>query len=295
MASTGVARVGNNLPSRNFIPEVWSMRMQAKFYASTVVPAIANTDWEGEIRDSGSVVHIRIRPTVPVDDYVVNEDLSYSDLEDEKFTMNIDKAKMFAFKCDDVDKAQMDIKVMEEATTDANHSMKIAVDVDVLANTHASATTDLISGGGQLTKINILEYIVDVATELNELNVPKEGRWGVLAPWVYGLINKSDLKDASLAGDGKSILRSSNDYVGTIAGISFHESNLLAGASTASSAAPTNLMFGTKHAISFASQLKKVERIKQLQNTFGAAVRGLNVYGYQVTKADALVRVQGFK
>ena len=117
MASTGVARTGNNLQQRNFIPEVWSMRMQAKFYASTVVPAITNTDWEGEIKESGSIVHIRIRPTVPISNYVVNEDISYSDLEDEKLVLNIDKAKMFAFKCDDVDKAQMDIKVMEEATT----------------------------------------------------------------------------------------------------------------------------------------------------------------------------------
>jgi len=148
------------------------MRMQAKFYASTVVPAITNTDWEGEIKESGSIVHIRIRPTVPISNYVVNEDISYSDLEDEKLVLNIDKAKMFAFKCDDVDKAQMDIKVMEEATTDANFQMKIAVDNDVLANIHGSAGTD--TGTNQWIRVNVLDQIVDVATELDELNVPKE-------------------------------------------------------------------------------------------------------------------------
>jgi len=267
--------------------------MQAKFYANTVVPAITNTDWEGEIKESGSVVHIRVRPTVPVDDYVVNQDISYSDLEDEKLTLNIDKAKMFAFKCDDVDKAQMDIKVMEEATTDAQFQMKIAVDNDVLANIHGSATTDTTTL--QWTKVNVLEIIVDVATNLCELNVPKEGRWGVLAPWQFGLIAKSDLKDASLAGDGTSIIRGRNDYVGSIAGFKFYESNILDGASVATSATPTHSMFGTKHATAFASQLKKVERIRQLQNTFGAAVRGLNVYGYQVVKADALVDAPAYK
>lgn len=293
MASTGVSRTGNNLSQRNFIPEVWSMRMQAKFYASTVVPAITNTDWEGEIRDAGGIVHIRIRPTVPVDNYVVNQDLSYSDLEDEKLTLPIDKAKTFSFKCDDVDKAQMDIKVMEEATTDANFQMKIAIDNDVLANIHGSAGTD--TGTNQWTKINVLDQITDVATSLCELNVPKEGRWGVLAPWQFGLISKSDLKDASLAGDGTSILRTRNDFVGTIAGFKLHESNILAGASTASVGTPTHSLFGTKHAVTFASQLKKVERIAQLQHTFAAAIRGLNVYGFTVVKADALVDAPAYK
>jgi hypothetical protein len=267
--------------------------MQVKFYAETVTPMISNTDWEGEIKESGSVVHIRIVPTVMVDDYTVNQDLSYQDLEDEKDTLNVDKAKFFAFKVDDVDKAQMDIKVMDKATVDANNGMKIAIDVDVLANVHGSATTDL--GTAQWTKVNVLEQIVDQGTELDELNVPKEGRWGVMAPWQCGLVQKSDLKDASLAGDSKSIIRKHSSYMGAIAGFDLMASNLLDGASTATTAAPTHSMFGTKHAITFANQLKKVERIAQLQNTFGAAVRGLNVYGYKVIKADALVDAPAYK
>jgi hypothetical protein len=238
-------------------------------------------------------VHIRIVPTVLVDDYVVNQDLSYQDLEDEKDTLDVDKAKTFSFKCDDVDKAQMDIKVMEKATVDAQHSMKIAVDTDVLANVHGSATTDL--GTQQWTKVNVLEIIVDQATELYELNVPAEGRWGVLAPWQFGLIQKSDLKDASLAGDSQSIIRKNQNYVGNIAGFDLMQSNLLDGASTATSGSPTHSMFGTRHGVTFANQLKKVERIAQLQNTFGAAVRGLNVYGYKVIKADALVDAPAYK
>lgn len=293
MASVGVARTGNNLQQRNFIPEVWSLRMQVKFYANTVTPAITNNDWEGEIKESGSQVHIRIVPTVTIDDYVVNQDISYQDLEDEKDTLDIDKAKIFAFKVDDVDKAQMDIRVMEKATGDAQQQMKIEVDTDVLSNVAASATT--VIADAQWTKVNVLENIVDARTELDELNVPKEGRWGVLAPWQYGLIGKSDLKDASLSGDDTSIIRKNSNYVGNIAGFNLLESNLLVGASTASSATPTDSLFGTKHAITFANQLRKVERIAQLQNTFGAAVRGLNVYGYKVIKADALVAAGAFK
>ncbi len=41
---TSVARVGGNLPAGNFIPAVWSKKLQAKFYANTVLDQIANHD-----------------------------------------------------------------------------------------------------------------------------------------------------------------------------------------------------------------------------------------------------------
>ena len=289
-AASFVARTGGNLPNRFFLPEVWSMKLQAKFYANTVLHSIANTDWEGEIKDKGSAVFIRVRPTVIVDDYTVNQDIVYQDLDDERLELDIDKAKYFAFKVDDVDRAQADIKILNETTKDASQQMKITVDVDVLSNVHSDATTDL--GTLQITKVNVLEWIVDAGTELTELNVPEEGRWGVLPPWICGLIKKSDLKDASLAGDATSVIR--NGRIGEIDSFMLHKSNLLDGGSTASSGAPTHAMFGTKHAITFASQFVKMETLR-LQNTFGNAVRGLKVYGYKVVKEDALVDAPAFK
>lgn len=289
-AASYVARTGGNLPARFFLPEVWSMKLQAKFYANTVMGSICNTDWEGEIKDKGAAVFIRVRPTVVIDDYTVNSDIVYQDLDDERLELDIDKAKYFAFKVDDVDRAQADIKILNETTKDSSEQMKITVDSDVLANVHADATTDL--GDTQLTKVNVLEWIVDANTELTELNVPEDGRWGVLAPWVCGLIKKSDLKDASLAGDSTSIMR--NGRIGEIDGTMLHKSNLLQYAYEATSALPTHNMFGTKHAITFASQFVKMETLR-LQNTFGNAVRGLKVYGYKVVKEDALVDGPAYK
>jgi len=39
-----------------FIPEIWSGKLIEKFYAATVLAAIANTDYEGEIRNQGDKV-----------------------------------------------------------------------------------------------------------------------------------------------------------------------------------------------------------------------------------------------
>jgi hypothetical protein len=41
---TPVGSTGNLLQSTGFIPEIWSAKLVEKFYASTVLSAISNTD-----------------------------------------------------------------------------------------------------------------------------------------------------------------------------------------------------------------------------------------------------------
>ena len=53
----------------NFIPEVFSKFLQAKFYSASVLPAISNTDYEGEISGQGDKVVIRTVPAVTINDY----------------------------------------------------------------------------------------------------------------------------------------------------------------------------------------------------------------------------------
>lgn len=47
MAVTAAA--GTPQYSGTFIPEIWSGKLLVKFYAATVLAAISNTDYEGEI------------------------------------------------------------------------------------------------------------------------------------------------------------------------------------------------------------------------------------------------------
>ncbi len=277
---TSVARVGGNLPAGNFIPAVWSKKLQAKFYANTVLDQIANHDWEGEIKGKGSKVEIRARPTIVIQDYTVNGNLSYQDLADDMIELLIDKAKAFAFKVDDIDKAQADINAINESTQDAAEQMKITVDTQVLGTVYASAGLSVVST--QVTKATVLDWIVDISVKMDESNVPTSGRWIVLPPWIAGMIRKSDLHKANEMGDGTSILR--KDQLGSFSGLMIYTSNLLAftGGTTYQTLA------GTKAGICFASQFVKTETLR-LQNTFGDAVRGLNVYGFKVTKPEALL------
>ena len=42
-----------------FIPTLWSNKLNAKFYSSTMMTEIANTSWEGEIKNQGDTIRIR--------------------------------------------------------------------------------------------------------------------------------------------------------------------------------------------------------------------------------------------
>lgn len=95
---TSVSRVGANLPNGNFIPEIWSKKLNFKYYKETFLMEIANTAWEGDIKGQGSKVQIRTRPTVTITDYAVNGNVSYQNLTDDKIELLIDKAKAFALK-----------------------------------------------------------------------------------------------------------------------------------------------------------------------------------------------------
>lgn len=61
-----VAAGWTNLPNGNFVPEIWSQKVQKFFRRASVVEAITNTDYYGEIAEFGDTVHIIKEPTITV-------------------------------------------------------------------------------------------------------------------------------------------------------------------------------------------------------------------------------------
>ncbi|RDL44358.1 hypothetical protein DN730_08110 [Marinomonas piezotolerans] len=283
----------------NFVPEVWSKKLQARFYAQTVLAQFCNHDWEGEISGQGSKVKIRTPPSISIGDYTGT--VTYQSLETDIIELAIDKAKFYAFKVDDIQKAQSDIELINSSTTDASQNMKIQVERDVFSSIYADVpAANTITT--QVTKSNVLDIIVDLGTALDEADVPEEGRKLILPPWICGMIKKSDLKDASLSGDGTSIMR--NGRLGMLDRYEIFTNNNLAvidgtGKSPGDvgfdpATAVWHALGGTKHFCSFASQFVKTETVR-LQDTFGDGIRGLKVYGFESTKPEAGVLLKASK
>lgn len=283
-----------------FIPEIWSGKLQVKFYKSTVLGEITNNDWEGEIKGMGDTVHIRSIPTITIRDYEKGQTLTTETPTSTPIDLSIDKGKYFAVVVDDVDVVQADVKLMDIFSNDASEQMKIAIDNDVINNVAADAAAankgdaaGAISGDIDLgvtgapihiTTSNVLEKILDCGLVLDEQNVPEDGRWMVIPSWMAPLLKNSDLKQAYLTGDDTSPLR--NGKIGMVDRFTLYVSNNID--VVADDVDAWHVIAGTRDAISFASQITNVETLRST-TTFGDIVRGLNVYGYSVVKPEALV------
>ena len=279
------------------------------------VNSLPVTTPEGEIKKQGDKVKIRTMPTAVIRDYTRNTDITYDMPDGGVIELEIDKGKYYAAQIDDVSAHQQDIKVMDKWATDASEQMKIAIDSDVLGSIYTDAdsankgaTAGRISQNINLgtssaplgiTKGNMLDVIVDAGQVLDEQNIPEEGRFLILPAWAIGMIKKSDLKDASLAGDSTSIMR--NGRVGMIDRFTLYLSNLLpkAAVNIGTTATPNSVngfhfLAGHKNGLTFATQMTEMENLR-LEKRFASAVRGLQVYGYKVVDPTCLVDIHAYK
>lgn len=277
----------------NFIPEVYSQRMVEKFYKTTVFGEIASTDYEGDIAGYGAQVKIRTIPDVTVSNYTVGAGLSNQYPTNNSVTLVIDQAKSFAVALSTVDAAQSDLDMADIFANDGSIQLRIAADAEMLetipadvsadnSGTTAGADSNSINLGDStnpvsITKTNVIDFIVDCGTVLDEQDVSEEGRWMVVPPWFSGLIKQSDLKIASLAGDSTSIVR--NGKLGMIDRFTLYQSrNLLRQTSPGPA---TYLMFGHSAGLTFASQIIECRMIDN-PNDFGYLIQGLMVFGFEV-------------
>lgn len=311
--------VPNPAYSGIFIPEIWSGKLVEKFYAATVLGAIANTDYEGEIRNQGDLVKIRTRPTITISNYQANQDLDIQRPSSNLVELLIDQGKYFNLALDDVMEVQSDLDLMNMWSEDASEQMKIAVDTDVLNDLADPANTDIaaanrgadagaISGDvnlgdyGEPVYVNsaaqgtglgadasndrsIIDYITDCGQVLDEQNIPESGRWMIIPAWLAARIKRSELRDASLTGDGTSISR--NGRLGMIDRFTLYLSNLLLPQGAYTDEWP--ILFGTNAALTFASQFTKMETLRS-ERSFSNLLRGLQVYGFKVVNGVAIGR-----
>ena len=76
-----------NLNSGNFSPVIYSKKAQLAFRKSSVVEAVTNTDYSGEISQMGDSVRIIKEPTITINNLERGTALATQDLTDLDFTM----------------------------------------------------------------------------------------------------------------------------------------------------------------------------------------------------------------
>lgn len=317
----------NTTPSYSggFIPTLWSGKLNAKFYQNTMLSEIANTTWEGELKNQGDTIRIRTAPSISISNYEAGNNLSYEVPTPIYTDMQVNKGMYFGVQVNDVLSYQSDMDLMNMFTDDAAKQLKIAIENEVFfnsfvtegpASTNEGATAGKISAaynlGTDVTPIdqssaaNVLNAILRMSSVLDEQNVPESGRWLVISPFDRHLLMQSNIAQAYFTGDQTSIVRTGK--IGMLDRFTVYVSNLLprgaagkslvaglsdpsTGGSLSSAKARRTMLAGTKDAVAFAMTVNKTEPLRN-QSDFGDIVRGLAVYGRKVVKDEALVMAQ---
>jgi hypothetical protein len=304
------ANFGNSLAGQNnsfFLPSIYSKKVLNFFRKASVVEAITNTDYAGEISAYGDSVKIIKEPTITVYDYTRGSDTTSTKLTDQEITLVVDSAKAFKFIVDDIETNMSHVNFKEVASSSAAYSLKDSYDAAVLttmfAGVSASAPDHVIgadaaagTGGvgettasvdlGVASEVDPLDLMARMARLLDDQSVPEENRWFVASPDFYEELSQSGSKLLSVdfnAGQGS--IRNGLVSSGKLRGFDMYKSNNIPSVSTATG----QCLGGHMSSTATANTILSTEVIRD-PSSFGDIVRGLHVYGAKVLRDDAMVK-----
>src|SRR6056300_1369645 len=177
MAFTAAAGYGN-LPNGNFSPVIYSKQVHLAFRKASVVEAVTNSDYFGEIANMGDSVKIIKEPEITVKEYGRGTQITPQDLDDEDFSLTIDKANYFAFKVDDIEEAHSHVNFQSLASDRAAYRLADQYDQDVLGylsgfkqsalHSNADTANDVVNGSKAVTTAGSDELLASMKLDATD-------------------------------------------------------------------------------------------------------------------------------
>jgi len=270
-----------------FRPQIWSANLLVALRKALVYggPMVVNRDYEGDIQDAGDTVRITSIGDPTIGTYTPNSTtITPEELTDAQRTLVIDQAKYFAFYVDDVDARQAKGNVIPEAMRRAAYKLADTVDQFIVALYTGAQAANQVGTVAVPTGTPTAFYdsvLVPLKVKLDEANVPTEGRFCIVPPWLHGRALRDDRFVRADASGSTETLR--NGVVGRAAGFTIMASNnapLVTGDDYA-------VLAGTNAGISFAEQVNKTEAYRP-EAKFADAVKGLLLYGSKLVRPEAI-------
>jgi hypothetical protein len=282
----------DNLPSGNWLPAIYSQKVQKFFRTASVVEDITNTDYAGEIDNYGDTVNIIKEPTISVSSYTRGGQINIQNLADDQLQLVVDQANAFAFKVDDIEERQAHVNWEALATSSGAYALKDSYDENVIAAMVSGAGTTVGSDGSGTdtgfgsSETDPTDILANAAKRLHGADVPTDNRWFLGTPEFYEQLGQASAKlmDASVTGDGTSPLRNGSVLNGLVNGFKLYMTNNFAASSTSNY---YKVLYGHMSSTATANAIAKTEVVRD-PDSFADIVRGLHVFGRKVLRSEAL-------
>ena len=289
----------NNLPNGNFSPIIYSQKVQKFFRTASVVEAITNTDYAGEIENFGDTVNIIKEPTISVSAYSRGAVVDTQDIVDDQIQLVVDQANAFSFKVDDIEERHSHVNFESIASSSGAYALKNAYDQNVIAamvaGVSSSSPDHLLgadSGSGQDQDVGFGDSEVDPVDTiskhnrlLNAADVPEENRWFLAGPEFVEQLGQANSKLMSDTTGNAAPLRNGKVLSGKIMNMDVYMTNNFAASSTSNF---FKVLGGHMSSTATANHIAKIEVIRHPES-FSDVVRGLHVFGRKVLRDNALV------
>ena len=303
---------------KSYIPELFSPQLKENMRDSLLLTRITNTEFQGKFRNKGDTIVVRKTPLINSKVYVDGMKIAADSptAEDERFVIN--RARYWAFRVPDIHQALSDVpNYAATMAREGGLSLAQDIEQEFLNDIYAkcdsrntgnaagaisgayklgNATATDGSGNGPLylyktqaladadntsnrKKAAVVDAIAACVGALREQKGGLQGRPFVIVPEAIAVrIQTSELKDASLTGDAKSVIREGIEAIGSIAGMDIFRSNLLP-TTTVDGNTCFVCLYGDTSAITFANEISKTEVYRDPE-TFADVHRSLCVYDW---------------
>ena len=289
----------NNLANGNFSPIIYSQKVQKFFRTASVVEAITNTDYAGEIENFGDTVNIIKEPTITVSAYSRGAVVDTQDIVDDQIQLVVDQANAFSFKVDDIEERHSHVNFESIATSSGAYALKNEYDKNVIAamvaGVSSSSPDHLLgadSGSGQDQDVGFGDSEIDPVDTiskhnrlLNAADVPEENRWFLAGPEFVEQLGQASSKLMSDTTGNATPLRNGKVLNGKIMNMDVYMTNNFAASSTSNF---FKVLGGHMSSTATANHIAKIEVIRHPES-FSDVVRGLHVFGRKVLRDNALV------
>jgi hypothetical protein len=294
--------------TQGLIPEFFANDFNIAYWRETLLPRITTGRFYEQVLEQGHKVTVAAEPTMVTRAYTKGQTLAVDLPSSTPITLTVDRARYFNFLVDKVDMKQSHLDIGPKYVDVALKQMAQDIEDEFFASirTQAHAKNQGATAGVKSSSFNLgaagtpLALTDSVATNfitmlracLGEQNAAfAKKMWVIVPEWARYLLVNSELKNAMIMGDPKSVMRTGQ--LGKIDEMTIYTSNGLP-VTTADKSTGTYILAGNMDAISYISQMSETDKLTS-ETTFGTKFRALQVYDWNVRKPEGLVVAYVYK
>ena len=260
----------------NFIPQVWSARLQENLHKALVFGSLCNRNYEGDIAQWGDTVHINSLKDITVKTYdpavsiAEPEQLSGTDI-----TLTIDHGSYYNFFINDVDAAQACADVMDAAMRNAAYQLAANAEAYIISTIREGAGQKLTAAMPTAENGKLYEKLLDIKTAFDTAKVPRHDRKLVIPPALEAMLL---LDNRFITGSAAAADRLAEGAVARALGFDIYISVDL----------DNEIIAMIPDAVTFANQITKVDAYRP-ERGFSDGLKGLCLSGAKVILPDAVL------